>query len=258
MGKQAVAKVEDNLPQERPSWMGDTARGNESVSADDMAIPRLSIIQDLSPQHKEGKSEYIEGARPKMVFNTATQSLYPDGVLIVPVLFRKEWVIWKDIDEGGGFRGAFNSESEAKRNLAELEDAAQCEIVDTHQHFVLAVDPSVPASEMDDPRNIQQAVVSMSKSQMKVSRQWNTIISSAGGDRFERLYTLSVVDDKNAAGQEYYNWKVTQKGYVTEGMFKLAEQMYEAVKSGAMDVKRDDATPSTEYEEGEVMDHEEF
>jgi len=251
MGK-AVATTADSLPTERPSWMKDNStRGNEGVTADDMAIPRLAIIQDLSPQHKKSKEEYIDGAEVKMVFNTATGELYPEGCVVVPVMFRKEWVIWKDIDSGGGFRGAFGTVGEAKAALAEVEDANDCEVVDTHQHFVLVLNEALEL--------VAQAVISMSKSQMKVSRKWNTTIQTLGGDRFERAYKLSVVDDQNSAGQDFYNWKLTQLGFVTEEVFSAAEAMYEAVASGAMDVKRDqDHTPESGHAEGDSEADEEF
>lgn len=247
----AVATVEENFPTERPEWMGDTNRGNEGVTVDDMTIPRLSIIQDLSPQHKKSKPEYIEGAEPRMVFNTVTQELYGDVVLIVPVMFRKEWVIWKDIDLGGGFKGAYPTESEANAALSELEDSSQCEVVDTAQHFVLVVDA-------DTMTTWSEAVISMNKSQMKPSRQLNSIINGQGGDRWERMFRLEVVEAQNAAGQEYYNWKPKQMGYVSESIFKAAEKLYDAVKAGVKDVKRDTDAPLADHGEGEVLDSEEF
>lgn len=238
----------------RPSFMkDDSSRGNESVTSKDMAIPRISIIQDLSPQHKKTKPEYIEGAEPRMLFNTATGTLYGHDILAVPVLFRVEWILWKDIDSGGGFLGSYSTEAEAAAAKSELPEDEQrnVEVVDTAQHFILIVG--------EDGESLEQAVISMSKSQMKVSRKWNTMITSAGGDRFERIYKMEVVEDQNKQGQEYYNWKPTQLGYVTEDMYKTAERMYDAVKSGAMDVKRDDTSPQTSApEQGDTEDDEEF
>ena len=256
MGKSV--KVVDNfdLPMERSGPVG-VGRGSEDVTTDDMVIPRLQIIQDLSPQHKKTKDEYIEGAEVRMVFNTATNELYGDSLLVVPVFYCKEYVIWRDQNEGGGFRGAFSTEAEANAELATLEDKDLCEVVATNQQFVLVVDPS---SSLDAPR-ADGAVISMSISQNKVSRKWNTMIAQAGGDRFECMYKLDVVETSNAAGQEYYNWKVTRKGYI-EGtaLYEMAEKFYEAISSGAADVSRDtgSSTPSPEVNEGEVEEESEF
>ena len=239
------------LPTERQGNRG-AGRGSEAVSADDMVIPRLQIIQDLSPQHKKAKSEYIEGAEVKMVFNTATNELYEGPLMVVPILYRKEFIIWRDQDEGGGFRGSFSTESEAEKARQELEDCDLCEVVATNQQFILVVDPD---STMEEPK-AEMATVSMSMSQNKVSRKWNTMIHQVGGDRFDCLYQMEVVDDQNAAGKEYYNWKVSRKGFITgTALWNMAEEAYMAISSGRADVSRETAAAS---QDSEVAETEEF
>lgn len=210
-------------------------RGSEDVSIEDVALPRLAIVQDLSPQHKKSKPEYIDGAEPGMIFNTVSAELYGQKAFVVPVYYEKEWVIWKDISKGGGFRGAYRTEDEANEAVKDYDDASDLEVVDTAQHYVLVVVPN--AGKFD----IMEAVISMSKSQMKVNRKWNAMIRMAGGDRFSRVYSLSVVEDSNSAGQEYYNWKVKSEGYCPKEVFEAAERMYDAVKSGEKKVSREEA-----------------
>lgn len=231
--KKEVA-VLDSLPAERPDFMGDSGRGNDNVGIQDLAIPRIDIIQDLSPQHKKSKPEYIEGAEVGMAFNTVTNRLYGKEVFVVPVFYRGEYVIWKDQDHGGGFRGAFPNLSEAEAEMTQLEDAALCEIVETKQQFVLVVHPESTAEEPV----LEQAVMSMSKSKLKPNRTWNTMIQTSGGDRFSRMYKLSAVEAQNANNQDYYNWRVDQLGFVTKPIYEAAEKFYDAVASGEMDVSR--------------------
>lgn len=227
---------------ERPSWMGEGTRGSEEVKIQDLTIPRLSIIQDLSPQHKPNKAEYIEGAAVGMLFDTVTNAIYPESVLFVPVYFRMEWVVWKHRDAGGGFIGAYSSQDDAVAAIAAHPLAGQetdkgdpvLEVQDTAQHFGLLLDPNSPA---EDPR-ATEIVISMSRSQLKPSRQFNSQIRIAGGDRWERYYRLSAVEAVNAAGQDYLNWKVEQLGFVSEGVYAQAEALYNSVKSGERDVER--------------------
>ena len=252
-----VAPISELYPTERPDFMGDKARGNEDVSAADLTIPRIDIIQDLSPQHKPNKAEYIEGAAVGMIFNTATNALYGDRIHIVPVYFRKEYIIWKDQKAGGGFKGAFRTMTEAEAELTGLEDAAQCEIVDTAQQFCLLVHPDSTA----EAPILEQAVMSMSKSKMKPNRQLNTMIAASGGDRFERMYEAQVVEAQNAAGQDYFNWKVIQRGFVNQLIFEAAEKFYDTIKSGALDVsRRPESTGNSGPDRGseEMTDEEEF
>lgn len=62
---------------------GDT--GFETMDSEDLLIPRMVILQDLSPQVKPQRSEYIEGAVPGMIYDTAT------GVLLGPWNTDEEW-----------------------------------------------------------------------------------------------------------------------------------------------------------------------
>ena len=224
------------LSEDRPDW-ADGNKGNEEVTFDDLTIPRLDVIQDLSPQHKKNKPEYIEGAEPGLLFNTVTSALYGSEVMFVPVYYRKEWVIWKDIKAGGGFRGAHATKALALEALQELDDADQCDIQDTGQHFGLIVHSA---------DRIEEVVISMSKSKMKVSRQLNSMIKIRGGDRFSSAYSIKAIEDQNAAGQDYWNLSVKPLGFVSEEIFAIGEKLYEQVKLGTKDVDRD-----KELKEGE-------
>lgn len=245
MAKKEVAVATGTDLQERPSWMGEGTRGSEEVGIQDLTIPRLQIIQDLSPQRKKNQAEYIEGAEEGMLFDSVTNALYKGSVLFVPVYFRMEWVVWRHRDAGGGFLGAFPSSEEAAAFVAEQPQAGQTtdkgeliiEAVDTAQHFGLLLDPDSPA---DNPR-ATEIVISMSRSQLKPSRQFNSQIRIAGGDRFERYYRLSAVEVDGPKGT-YYNWKVEQLGFVSEAVFAQAEALYESVVSGQRDVDRGQVT----------------
>lgn len=229
MSKKAVVKKQ-TTELDRPSYMKGASRGSEEVKIENLAIPRLSIIQALSPQRKKNDPNYIDGAEEGMIFNTVTCQLYEDGVTVVPCYFRPEWVLWKSMDSGGGFVGAFSSPEEAQRALEHHDDARDLEIVDTSNQFCLLI---------NDSGRIDEVVISMSASQQKISRQWNSMIRVAGGDRFERMYKLEAVGVQNSRGQDYFNWKVTQLGYVSEEVYNRAEGLYAAIASGKRDINRE-------------------
>ena len=230
--------------EERPDFIGAGGRGSEGVTTDDMSLPRLSIIQDLSPQRKKSEDAYIDGAEEGMLFNTASNTLFPDGnVTVIPCFFRAEHVVWKDRTKGGGFGGAFKDESAAQDWIDNQEDADDYAISYTHQHFCIMVYPD----HTEETPHLEDVVISMSRSQLKPSRKWNTQVQQSPGDRFSRAYRLSVVSDRSPKG-DFYNWSVKQLGYVSEPLFKKAEMTYEAVKAGQKDVSRD-------TERAERVDH---
>lgn len=224
MGKTNLATVESKLMAERPDFMGDKERGQEGVGIEDITIPRIDVIQSLSPQRKKNDPSYIKGAEEGALFNNVTGELYGESVVFVPVFFKKEYIIWKDVKLGGGFNGSFNTENEARIEFGQRGfKESDYEIVATNNHFGLI---------LHDSGEMEQVLISMAKSKNKVSRKWNTLIKMAGGDRFSRAYRLSAVSDSNAAGQDYFNFGVDPLGFVDEATFKHAEKMYEAVSSG--------------------------
>lgn len=236
----AVATVEDQFPMEQPDYMKDSGRGQENVGMEDMTIPRIDVIQDLSPQHKKNKPEYIEGAEPGMLFNSVTGRLYGENLFFVPVYFRKEWVIWKSQDSGGGFMGAFPSKEAAEAEFAEKGYGDEYEIVDTAQHFGCIIDT--------ETEKYEDVVLSMSKSKMKVNRKFNTMVNMAGGDRFSRVYEVKAVPDVNKANQEYYNLSIRQLGFTPKEVYEHCESLYEMISSGERDVVRDTPVPAADEE----------
>ena len=250
--KTELTQTADMFPTDVPEFLQTqgTGRGNEDVSVDDLTIPRVSIIQDLSPYHKKSKPEYIDGAETGMAFNTVSKQLYGKELFIVPVYFRKEWVLWKDQSKGGGFFGAFSTQAEADQERASIEgeNPDDIEAVDTAQHFVLILG--------SDGNVLEEAVISMSKSQMKPSRALNTQVRMAGGDRFSRVYALNVIEAQNKAGQDYFNWDIKPLGYVNKPTFLQAEAMYDSVKSGDLDVSRKTDSESAQSDPIESVDDE--
>jgi len=235
---------------ERPDFMKSSShRGSEGVRSSDLTIPRLEMLQDLSPQLKQTDPLYNPDAEVGDIINSVTKKLMGKSVTIVPVYFRKEYIIWKSRKAGGGFEGAYPTELEAAKALIGIldrdgmkanemmvgkEKIAKYEINDTAQHFCLLI---LPETTAENPV-VEEVVISMSKSKMKASRQLNTMVQMAGGDRFSRLYTLATTLENNKNGDEYQNWVVTQRGFVPESLFRRAEATYEAVKGGVRDVDR--------------------
>jgi hypothetical protein len=237
MSKKELTAVQETMPDFLKN--STSTRGTENVGTEDLVIPRLELVQSLSPARKKSDAAYIEGADEGMLFNNVTRQLYNDHVMVVPVTYKKEWLIWKNRDAGGGFRGAFDSESAARRAMDELEDGAQCEVVDTAQHFCLLVHPDGRAEDI---------VVSCSKSKMKVSRRWNSLIRLNEGDSFSRVYKLGAVAEQGDKG-DYYNFTVSAAGYPSEALYRRAESLYTAITAGFVKVDRavDAAPVSDEY-----------
>lgn len=239
--KNEIAATNEQMPAFLQQHMSDN-RGSEEVDANDLVIPRIELVQGLSKARKKSDPSYIEGAEEGMLYNNVTRELYGASIKVCPVFFRKEWLLWRDVDMGGGFGGAFPSAESAEAAKNAQENPSEWEVVDTPQHFVIVV-------KEDGTR--EEAVISMAKTKAKASRLWNSLVRINGGPRFSRIYEIKGVPDQNKVGQEFYNLQVKNVGYVDEKTFAFAEDVYELVKSGAADVDR-----KTDYDNSDDSDAE--
>lgn len=217
-----------------PDYLRNTgpARGAENVKADDLVIPRLELVQSLSPCLDEtNKSAYIEGAKAGMLFNNVTRELFDDEVEVIPVYFKKEFIIWKDRKKGGGFVESFTTMEAAEAARTGLKDADDHRTNDTANMFCLMRNPN--------SGRLEEIVVSMAVTKLKVSRTWNSLIRLAGGDSFSRAYTIGTFVDMNKQNEKFNNLTVKPAGFPTEPEYRRAEALYLQIASGQVKVNRD-------------------
>lgn len=206
-----------------PSYIKqDSNRGNENVTMEDIQLPRIDVLQALSPQLDKKKDAFIEGAEQGMLFNTLTGELYGPMVRIVPVSFVIRYMVWvnRKINKDGGLRGIFDTLAEADVFKEQQEDATALEISPTAEHLVLLEDGS-------------EVIISMAKSKIKISRKFNALIRLHGGDRFSGMYMLTTQEDSSPQG-EFKNFLIMPKvEYPTEEVYNKASAMYEEIARGA-------------------------
>ena len=82
----------------------DLQQGFENMTQEDMALPFVRILGQLSPQVTEGDAKYIEGAKPGMIYNTVTSELYDGkkGIKVIPCYYKKDYPEWSDRGDGPG------------------------------------------------------------------------------------------------------------------------------------------------------------
>ncbi len=200
------------------------ARGSEDVGSDDMIIPRLELVQGLSPCLDESNSAYIDGAKIGQLYNNVTREVYGKSIEVIPVFWKKEFIVWKSRKSGGGFVGAFTTMEAAEVARAAQEKPDDHQVNDTVNQFCLLRNPT--------SGRLEQIVISMAITKLKISRQWQSLIRLNEGDSFSRVYTLGTAVEKNKIGEPYQNYTIKSGGYVTEAEFNQAEALYELVKSG--------------------------
>jgi len=176
--------------------------GTENIKAKDVLIPRLVILQSLSPQLAKKKSEYIEGAEVGDFCNVATGDIYKKEVEVIPCHFATAYIEW--IKNRGGI--AMNHGD----NPAVLDKTTKNErfenllpngnmIQENAQWYCL----------LKDGGSWTRVFFPLKSTGLKHSRKWMTVIRSEtlkvdGNDwkppLFWRLWKLIVIDESNDQG----------------------------------------------------------
>jgi len=199
-------------------------KGSENVGHGDLIFPQIKITQALSPEKDKLDPKFIPGAETDgTMFNSLTKVVYDDDLYFVPVFFRKDFVIWKDRDQGGGCFGIFDTFKEARDALHELDekDGPYCNIYPTDQHYILIL----------LEHGFEEAVLSMARTKLYVSQRINSLVRLSGLNRFALRFRMKTVQVKSPKGK-YFNFDVEIAGFPPEDIFFAAEKLYEELSSG--------------------------
>ena len=69
----------------------DAAQGAQNISQEDLALPFLKILGQLSPEVNKTHGKYVEGAEPGKIINTVTNTLY-DSLNVVPCHYKRQYI----------------------------------------------------------------------------------------------------------------------------------------------------------------------
>lgn len=198
----------------------DAGLGNENVRTEDLTIPRLVLLQAMSPEVSRGHERYVDGAQPGFMMNSLTNEMF-EAVYCANLDFKVEYTVWRKREVGGGLLGTFPSEQEAREFVAASVEVKpeQCDIVETHNHLLLLIDEE---GKIKGPILCQ-----MASSKLSVSRRWNSMPEIRQGARFGSIWTLSSVATKNKMGQPYYNFGIELAGYPDDALYAGIKQVYE-------------------------------
>ena len=228
----------------------DAAKGLGAIGQDDLALPFLKILGQLSPEVNKRDGKYVEGAEPGMIFNSVSGELY-DGVKgldVIPAFYKLEYIEWKDRGEGPGAPVAiYDSSSDIMSKTkpdANYKDRLPNGnyIEKTASHFVIITGDS-PAT----------ALISMKSTQLKISRKWNSMMSGIklkGKNglytpaSFSHIYKLKTTQMSNDKGT-WFGWEVSKVGPITDAsIYQQAKTFSDSISKGAVKAKHGEQKPA--------------
>jgi len=235
--------------------------GFEETTSEDLAIPFLRVLAQLSPQVNKRDAAYVKGADAGMFFNTVLNEVYDgeEGIGVIPCHYNRRFVEWQPRDQGGGYVDSYLPTDDIVKSTTR-NDAGQDMLPNgnylsnTAQFFVLMLHPELGP---------QRALITMSSTQLKKARKWLTQAQSltakgANGTYtlplMSQVYKLTTVPEQNDKGN-WYGWEVTRirgldlSAEEDQDLFKLAVDFGKSVKAGEVKVKETPINPET----GEVL-----
>ena len=227
----------------------DAAKGLGSIGQEDLALPFLKILGQLSPEVNKRDGKYVEGAEPGMIYNSVSGDLYDGvkGIDVIPCFYKLEYIEWKDRGDGPGAPvQIYDSSSDIMSKTtpdANYKDRLPNGnyIEKTASHFVIV--------SGDSPST---ALISMKSTQLKISRKWNSMMSGIkmkGKNglftpaSFSHIYRLKTTQMSNDKGT-WFGWEVSKVGPVTDqSLYGQAKSFSENISKGNVKAKHGEDKP---------------
>ena len=218
----------------------DAQQGAQNISQEDLALPFLKILGQLSPEVNKTHGKYVQGAEPGKIINTVTNELY-DKISVVPCHYKRQYIEWQDRGASSGAPVAIHDAdsdivSQTTRDKSYKDRLPNGNYLEnTANHFVLVVG-----------KNPETALISMKSTQLKVSRKWNSMmmglkLQGKNGlftpPTYSHIYNLSTVQMSNDKGT-WFGWDVAKAGPVEDkSIYDMAKSFAESVNKGDVQAK---------------------
>ena len=243
----------------------DAGAGLSQVTSQDLSIPRLKVLMQLSPECNKSKPSYIEGAQPGMILNTVTHELYDgdDGVLVVPCAFVPTYSEWSPLGSGSSApESVYSGKSDIltkttrdpKTNKDMLPNGNY--IQRDANHFVLVLSR--------DGSTAQEALITFKSTGLKTSKKWLSLQQSAviEGEKgkvftapaFAFTYKLGTIQESNDKGT-WVAWTVNRENRLeSANVYNQAKSLHGKIELGEVSIIKEPAQLPNEKSKQENED----
>ena len=183
--------------------------GFQNVTPSDLLIPRITILQALSPQLSRSEPEYIKEAHSGDICDVAMGEIYSD-LLFLPVYYRKDYMEWAPRSEGRKYPVAIHTDDKIYKECTKDEKGifwhGKNKIAETAQFFGFNVSAQM-----------RKCFIPMTGTQFKKAKRWLHLATGEKLKRadntfftpplFYRTYKLGIAEEKNNEGN-WFGWTI--------------------------------------------------
>jgi hypothetical protein len=251
MNKETSIAKRENAGALATTFEADASAGSQNITQDDLALPFLKVLGQLSPEINKQNAKFINGAEPGMIVNSVTKELYdgPKGIDVIPVHYQRQYVEWQDRGQSRNAPVAIHKAdsdiiSTTTRDKSWKDRLPNGNYLEnTANHFVILLGQT-PST----------ALISMKATQLKISRKWNSLmmglkLQGKNGlftpPTYSHIYNLKTVQMSNDKGT-WFGWDVSKVGPVSDkGVYAIAKGFAEKNSKGLVKVKHGETAEET-------------
>ncbi len=239
-----------------PDYGDDLDNYSSDIGQDDVAMPFLRVLQKGSHEVDPEDPLFVKGAGIGNFFNTVTQE-YFDEVTIIPVKYTFTYIEWVPQDSGGGFVADHGRQhGEELLKTCTKNEKKQDMLPNGNQ---LVATATYVCGHLHPEKGFDPVVISMSSTQLKKSRGWNTRINGLQTHKpdgtpvslarlpWAGVYVFKTIAESNDKG----NWKGLQiqpheTPFTPADIYAQAKMLRDAIEAGEKRVDMSKAEGASE------------
>lgn len=228
--------------------VGDDVALGGKVSAADLSLPFLRILQGLSPQLNRDHPSYIKGAAAGDICLTVLNRFWErdEGVTMVFCHYSRVFVEWRPQEMGGGMVNIYGPEDKIINTAERGEKGARLmengnALVETAYHAVL----------VDVDGKWVQAVMPLKSTMLKISKRMNNLLTSlevkdSNGNfvqapRWVKKFTMTTTNETRLGNTWAVPVFTPQDGFVDRDTYAIAKEWAIAANKNSDFAKADAA-----------------
>lgn len=255
MAKEVTKKEKSEVVAVPDFMKGLAGEGTELISAQDVEVPRLQLLQSLSPQVVEG--DEVAG----VFYHSIAEEALDKNLKIIPVWTDIRYILWRPRHDGGGILarsddGKTWQPANAKFEVNLYKGQKKTAIWDTKnsvQESGLTAwgsyDPeneeSQPAATkmynivayLPDYPEYSPCVITLQRGAVRVARKFMGKLKLSQAPSYGQIFNVNTVVENTGEG-DFYNPTFERAGFVQdEALFKELKEMYETFSSLGLNIR---------------------
>jgi len=231
-----AAGQELELSKEVPAYLmkkdGEAARGFENVRKEDLQLPRLKLLQALSPEVADGKGKAGD------ILNSLSDQNYGNELTFIPIISSYSRVYWESKERDAEILCSSDDGLVPSPRVENppAESCATCPNSKFQKDKKTGKEnPPLCTEFYNFPVLVngrEPAGLAFSRSKINVAKRMmsKAVYAGKGMDLFGLKFKLRTKSERSSKG-DYFNFDIVGLGYASEAEYKEAESFYNSLKN---------------------------